>query len=49
MDCMLSRFAEDTKVGGVADSAEGRIRIQNDLKGLEKMFEINLIIFKTDK
>lgn len=35
-ECTCSRFAADTKLGGVADMSEGRAAIQRDLERLEK-------------
>ena len=35
IESMLIKFADDTKLGGVANSPEDRIKIQNDLDRLE--------------
>lgn len=34
---MFIKFADDTKLGGVPSTLEGRIRIQNDLDKLERL------------
>uniref|UniRef100_A0A8C4Y200 Macro domain-containing protein n=1 Tax=Gopherus evgoodei TaxID=1825980 RepID=A0A8C4Y200_9SAUR len=49
IDSTLTKFADDTKLGGVASALEDRIKIQNDPDKLEKWSEVNRMKFNKDK
>ncbi|PKU48017.1 reverse hypothetical protein [Limosa lapponica baueri] len=48
-ECILSKFTNDTKPGGLANTPEGCATIQCDLNRLESWAEKNLMRFNKDK
>ena len=49
MESTLSEFAEDTELGGVADTLEGFLTVQQDLDRLESWAAINQMRFNKSK
>ncbi|PKU33782.1 rna-directed dna polymerase from mobile element jockey- hypothetical protein [Limosa lapponica baueri] len=49
VECTLLKFADDPKLGGVADMSEGCAAIQRDLDRLEKWADRDLMHFNKEK
>ena len=46
---MLIKFADDTKLGGVANTSEDKCRIQNDLNRIENWVSTNKMSSNREK
>ena len=49
VECMVSKFADDTKLGGAVESLEGQEALQRDLDLLECLAIINGMKFRKNK